>query len=339
MFAKTLLYVLPAALAFATGANATPHDFTLENGLRVIVSEDRRTPVAAVRLTYRVGSHQEYPGLTGVSQVLKHLVTEENATVSHDATTFFRTLPKERLDEALAKAADMTSNLTLSATAFNHAIHAAKAARSSSGPEGQALASLHALLFPTSGYRTPPSGHLADLERLTLEDVKQWHASWYAPNNAVLVVVGDVDPGQVEALARRHFGPLHRRALPVSRIPLELDAPGERSMTLPFLGTKPRLYLAFNWPSYATSADPDQVAALRLLPYLLTESPEARLASRLMRDEQVLDQPTSEYLPFRRGASYFMITSDLAANTSHSKGLEKIWEQLQLLKSTPPTLE
>lgn len=342
MPAKSLLYALPVTLALTTGATAATHDFTLENGLRVIVSEDRRAPTAAVRLTYRIGSHQEYPGLTGVSRVLERLAAKENASTSHDATAYFQTVHKERLEAALVSAANTSSAPTLDAADFTDAMQELideHVLRINNDPEAQALATLHAQLFPTSGYRTPPSGSLVDLERLTLDDIKQWHANWYAPNNAILAIVGDIELNQVKALVKRHFGPLQRRSLPVSRIPLEAEAPGERSLSLQFPNVKPRLYLAFNWPSYATSADHQQIAALRLLPYLLTESPDARLHSRLMRDEEVLDNPVSQYLPLRRGASYFMITSHLAANTTQSVALAKVWEQLHLLHTHPPTLE
>lgn len=362
MYRTTLLLALPVWLALTTTTHATVHDHTLANGLRVIVAEDRRSPVVAVKLFYKLGSHQEYPGLSGISHALEHMAFEgssklaaneysqvldrlgavENAATGYDSTTYYQTLPSEHLEVALEIGADVMGSASLSPEAFVRVMEAVKAEhaqRIGADPQGRLMAALGALVFPTSGYRTHPGGSLLDLQRLTLDNVKQWYTSWYAPNNAVLVVVGDVQAEQVNALAQRHFGLLERRTLPTARMPLELDAPGERRIALDAVHVQPSLYLAFNWPSYATTADHRTIAALNLLPYLLTEGLGAQLTSTLVRGEEQLANLRSEYLPLRRGASLFLIGAELVQGTTHDIALEKIWEQLQGLKNRAPTPE
>ncbi|MEA9977355.1 pitrilysin family protein, partial [Pseudomonas sp. RTS4] len=159
------------------------------------------------------------------------------------------------------------------------------------------------------------------------------------PNNATLVVVGDVQPDEVKALAQRYFGPIPRRETPPSKIPLELAEPGERLITLHVQTQLPSLIYGFNVPSMATAEDKSLVNALRLISALLDGGYSARIPSRLERGEELVASASSSYDAFSRGDSLFMIsaTPNLQKNKTLADVEAGIWRLLDELKTTPPT--
>ena len=351
------------SLASASSAPAT-HEFRLDNGLKLIVREDHRAPVVVSQLWYKVGSSYETPGKTGLSHALEHMMfkgsaklgpgessrvlrelgAEENAFTSDDYTAYYQVLASDRLSVALELEADRLASLRLPPEEFKREIEVIKEERrlrTEDSPSAKAYERFQALAFPSSGYHTPTIGWMADLERMSVEELRAWYATWYVPNNATLVVVGDVVPSEVHALAQRYFGAIAQRPLPQAQIPLELSTPGQRQLTLYLPTQLPSLMMGFNVPGLATSKNPREVHALRLIGALLDGGYSARLPSRLERGEELVSGAGSRYDAYTRGDSLFVLSA--TPNVQKGKTLSEVeaglWRQLDDLKTTPPSPE
>lgn len=347
----------------ALAADPQPtHEFTLDNGLKVVVREDHRAPVVVSQIWYKVGSSYETPGQTGLSHALEHMMfrgsknvgpgqaslilrdlgAEENAFTSDDYTAYYQVLARDRLGVAFELEADRMANLLLPAEQFSREIEVIKEERrlrTDDKPTAKAYERFKAMAYPASGYHTPTIGWMADLERMKVEELRHWYQAWYVPNNATLVVVGDVQPDEVKTLAERYFGQIPRRDVPPSKIPMELAEPGERQITLHVAAQMPSLMYGFNVPSLATTKDPREVNALRLIAALLDGGYSARISARLERGEELVSGASSSYDAYSRGDSLFMITA--TPNVQKKKTLADveagIWRLLDELKKTPPT--
>ena len=358
-----LLALCLPSLAGASSAPAT-HEFRLDNGLKLIVREDHRAPVVVSQLWYKVGSSYETPGKTGLSHALEHMMfkgsaklgpgessrvlrelgAEENAFTSDDYTAYYQVLASDRLSVAFELEADRLASLRLPPEEFKREIEVIKEERrlrTEDNPSAKAYERFQALAFPASGYHTPTIGWMADLERLTVEELRAWYETWYVPNNATLVVVGDVVPSEVHALAQRYFGSIAQRPVPQAQIPLELSTPGQRLLTLHLPTQLPSLMMGFNVPGLATSKTPREVHALRLIGALLDGGYSARLPSRLERGEELVSGAGSSYDAYTRGDSLFVLSA--TPNVQKGKTLAEVeaglWRQLEDLKTTPPSAE
>jgi zinc protease len=350
-------------MAQATAPQPT-HEFTLDNGLKVIVREDHRAPVAVSQIWYKVGSSYETAGLTGLSHALEHMMfkgsrklgpgeasrilrdlgAEENAFTGADYTAYYQELASDRLAVAFELEADRLASLRLDPQEFAREIEVVKEERrlrTEDKPAGLAYERFNAMAYPASGYSIPTIGWMADLDRMTVDDLRHWYQTWYAPNNATLVVVGDVTVGQVKTLAQRYFGGIDKSPLPAVKLPLELATPGERRLTLHLKTQLPGLIMGFNVPSQATAKNPREVFALRLLAVLLDGGESARLPLHLERDQELVTAANADYDAFARGDTLFEISA--TPNTQAGKTLEQtetgIWRELQDLQNTPPTVQ
>ncbi len=353
-------FCLPLA-AFAADPQPTS-EFTLDNGLKVVVREDHRAPVVVSQIWYKVGSSYETPGQTGLSHALEHMMfkgsskmgpgessrvlrdlgAQENAFTSDDYTAYYQVMAKDRLPVAFELEADRMATLRLPPEEFTKEIEVIKEERrlrTDDQPSAKAFEAFKAMAYPASGYHTPTIGWMADLERMKVEELRHWYESWYVPNNATLVVVGDVNPDDVKALAQRFFGGIARRATPPAKIPLEVSEPGERQITLHVRTELPSLMLAFNVPSLATAKDPRGVQALRLITALLDGGYSARLSTQLERGSELVSGASASYDAFTRGDTLFMLSA--TPNTQKKKTLADVekglWGILDQLKDKPPT--
>jgi len=353
--------MLQPLMALASSEPST-HRFTLDNGLKVIIHEDHRAAVVHSQLWYRVGSSYEPPGQSGLSHALEHMMFKgssklcpmesdpifqtlgitDNAATQSDATIFFQTVPPHALAVALEVMADQMSTAHLPAAHWEGEREIIKNERSENidnNPQQRALELSRNMAFPASASGSPVIGWMHDLERMHIDELKHWYQSWYAPNNATLIIVGDIDAGQVKTLATRYFGPIARRELPAIKPPLELRAPGERTITQYIEHQVPHLTLMFNVPSLSTQTDLRTAPALELLSELLGGGNSSRLKSGLLRGDELLVAVDSHYSGISRGDELLSITATL--NLEKPKPLSEVQEQIlaviESLKRTPPS--
>ena len=225
------------ALAAALPAWAQTLAETLPNGMKVIVKEDARAPVAVAQLWYRVGSADEVAGKTGLSHALEHMMFkgtpsvpsgefsrrvsalggQNNAYTNRHETVYFETVAAANLPEVLKMEADRMANLNFSNQDFTNemsVIREERRQRTEDSPGGKLWEQLYLSSFQTDANRAPIIGYMADLHALKAADLRRWYRRWYAPNNAVLVIVGDVDAAQTLRTVQQLFGPIQARTLP-----------------------------------------------------------------------------------------------------------------------------
>lgn len=246
------LAALGACLAgLSWPALSNPFEYKLANGLRVIVKEDRRAPTAVHMVWYRAGSMDEHNGTTGVAHLLEHMMFKgtpsvgagefsrlvaaaggrDNAFTSKDYTAYFQQIPKQRLAQMMRLEADRMRHLSLDPKEYEQEIKVVmeeRRLRTDDQPQARLFEQLTATAFQAHPYRVPVIGWMDDLENMTVRDARAWYERWYAPNNAFVVVVGDVDHREVFQLAEKHYGAIRPRTLPERKPQVEPAQDGIR---------------------------------------------------------------------------------------------------------------
>lgn len=320
-------------------ARAEVAETRLDNGMRVVVKVDRRAPVVVSQVWYRAGSVDERNGTTGVAHVLEHMMFKgtrdvpagefskriaaaggrENAFTSRDHTAYFQTLQKDRLELALKLEADRMANLVLSPEEFAKEIEVVKEERrlrTEDNAQARLYEALMANAFMTHPYRRPVIGWMDDLKHMTVDDAREWYERWYVPNNATLVVAGDVDPQQVFAWARQYFGPIAQRPLPSRKPQQEPEQAGERRVTVKAPAKLPVVALAWKAPRLTRPAEEWEPYALEILAGVLDGHASARLNQSLVRDMRLATSVDAGYDPVSRGPALFMVDATPAEGQS-----------------------
>lgn len=333
-----LFYWLLAWLpAFAAGIPA--QEFLLKNGMKVIVKEDHRAPTVAHMVWYRIGAMDELNGTTGVAHALEHMMFKgtktmkpgefsarvaalggrENAFTSKDYTAYFQQIEKSKLAEVMALEADRMANLVFDKDQFAKEIKVVmeeRRWRTEDQPIPQVYELLHATAFTAHPYHHPVVGWMDDLQNMTVGDAKAWHERWYAPNNAVMVVTGDVNAREVAALAEKHFGKIPRKAVPAAKPQVEPPQRGIRRVVVKAPAENPYVVLAFKVPTLRDVDKDDDVYALDVLSTVLDGYDNARLNAKLVRTDRVANSAGAGYTGTARGPVLFLLDGTPAAGTT-----------------------
>ena len=316
---STVLSCLILFTAPLAGAVAPPaHEYTLKNGLRLIVREDHRAPVVVSQVWYKVGSSYEHDGITGISHVLEHMMFKgtrkhpagefsriisenggrENAFTGKDYTAYFQQLEKSRLKVSFRLEADRMRNLLLPEEEFRKEVRVVmeeRRLRTEDDPEALTYEQFNATAFISSPYHHPIIGWMDDLENLTIDDLKAWYRQWYAPNNATVVVVGDVDPAAVYKLAKKYFGPLRPSELRPPKPRREIPQRGLRRLTVKAPAQLPYLIMGYKVPVLRTASEDWEPYALEVLAGVLDGGASARIARELIRGAQLAASASAGY--------------------------------------------
>jgi zinc protease len=324
------LFIVLSGLAGWSLAGSETFERVLGNGMKIIVKPDHRAPVAVSQLWYRVGSMDETYGTTGVAHVLEHMMFQgtpevsggefsrriaaaggrENAFTTSDDTVYFQTLQRDRLDLAFRLEADRMTNLTLAPKDYDKEIQVVmeeRRLRTEDKPQALLYEQLMATAFEAHPYQHPVIGWMEDLRHMTVADVRNWYHTWYAPDNATLVVVGDVDPEGVFDLAERYFGPIPARHLPIRKTIEEPQPLGKKEVTVRAPSRLPRTLLAWRVPHLADPAKDWEPYALEVLAGVLDGYASARLPRVLVNEERVAVEAGASYDPVSRGPALFLV--------------------------------
>jgi zinc protease len=332
---------------------------TLANGLRVVVSEDHTVPTVTVNLWVGVGSRHEPPGRTGFAHLFEHLMFQGsrhvasgehlaalmaeggrlNATTWFDRTNYFETVPKGALELALWLEADRHGHLLDAVSQENldnqrDVVKEEKRQRYDNVPYGNALTDVYATVFPEDHpYHHPTIGSMADLDAATLDDVHAFFRRYYGPNNTVLTIVGDVEPGAAFAAVERYFGSLPPSAEPPAPEihhldPLPAPVRLERVEDVP----NDRLHLAWRLPVDNT----DDYLACSLAIDVLGGLSTSRLVQRLVRDEQSATAVHAHAMGFVDGVSLGLLILDVAAGVDPGAVEAAVVEEIDRLITQGP---
>jgi zinc protease len=328
-----------ACLPVTLPTQANPFEATLDNGMKVVVREDRRAPSVVHMVWYRSGSVDEPSGVTGVAHVLEHMMFKgtrkvgpgefntrvaalggrDNAFTGRDYTAYFQQIPPAHLGTVMGLEADRMKNLALTDEAFSREIEVVKEERrlrTDDRPRALVYEQLMATVFQAHPYRNPIIGWMADLETMAAEDTRVWYRNWYAPNNATLVVVGDVDHQAVFKLARQHYGAIKPAKLPARRISNEAKQIGSRSVVVRAPAELPYLAMAWRVPSLKNPAADREAYALQMLSEILDGYDGARLSRRLVREQRIAVSAGAAYNGINRGPALFLLEGSPAPGQS-----------------------
>ncbi|SMC28110.1 zinc protease [Andreprevotia lacus DSM 23236] len=325
LFSGTML------LASAAQAADGLLDTTLDNGLRVIIQQDSRAPIAAIQLWYRVGGIDEPAGKTGISHLVEHMMFKgtptlpgkgysqtmgqlggsDNAFTTRDYTYYYSKVPVQHLARTLDIEADRMQHLSFDEKAFTlekSVVEEERRWRVDDNSFGEFDEKLNAATLAVHPYRNPVLGWPDDFAKITLADARNWYQSWYAPNNASVVIVGDVDPQAALAEVKRAFGKIARRSLPERANLDALQEPVQTALqkkTIPVPADRPIVVMQWRVPALQPGKPNKEAYALMLLARLLDRDPnnvDENLARRL-------DDWDVSYNGMSRGFSEFVFTA------------------------------
>ena len=303
----TVLLCLPA---LNLQAETKVFEKTLKNGLKVLVKEDHRSPIAVSQVWYKVGSSYEPGGITGVSHMLEHMMFkgtdkhaagefsriiaenggEENAFTGQDYTAYFQTMEASRLPVSFELEADRMRGLHLLPEELKKELQVVteeRRMRTDDNPQAKMNEHFMAMAYANSPYKHPVIGWPSDIANYKVEDLQAWYQRWYAPNNATLVVVGDVQPNAVFDLAEKYFGELKTSEIIPLKPQTEIEQLGVRKMTVKVPAKLPSVVLGYKVPSLKTATDENEAYALEVLAGVLDGGNSARLSSTLIRGQQI----------------------------------------------------
>ena len=331
---------------------------TLDNGLNIIVKVDNRSPVFISQLWYKVGSSDESRPITGISHMLEHLMFkgtskypagqfskiiarnggDENAFTSRDYTAYYQKMHKSKLALAMQMEADRMGNLSFSEAEFEkerQVVIEERRLRIEDNPNAKVYENLQLISFAEkSPYYAPIIGFQQDIESYQLQDLKDWYQQYYAPNNATLVVVGDVDAANVIALAKQYFGAYQYnpniKALEKSSIALQSN-----KKVLKLKAELPFYALSFSVPSLKTAIDEKQAYSLEMLAYVL----DKLLSKTLIRNQQIASSIGLSYRIYDKYNTLFSLSFVPAQGVSNEAILAAVKKQVAELTQQPHLIE
>lgn len=325
-----LSLLLTPPLAVAAPVTDNTFETTLANGMRVVVREDHRAPTAVQMVWYRVGSIDEHDGVTGVAHVTEHMMFKgtprvgpgefnrrvasvggrDNAFTSTDYTAYFQQVPASQLKAVMVLEADRMRHLTLEPTGYSKEIQVImeeRRMRTDDQSSARVHEAMNAVAWQAHPYRRPVIGWMSDLEQMTVADVRDWYRRWYVPNNATLVVVGDVNHQQVFGWAKQTYGAIPARALPERKQYEEPVQTGQRQLEVKAPADLPLLVMGWKAPRLNDPRKDMDPYALEMLAQILDGHDAARLPTALVREQQVAVSIDTSYDSTNRGPSMFMV--------------------------------
>ncbi len=356
-----LFVVLQSTFAWASSmSESRTYSYTLDNGLDVIVREDHRAPVVTVMVWYRVGSIDEPAGMTGISHMLEHMLFKHtkhltpgeytelvaryggrtNAFTSYEYTGYYQEYEASRLPLALELEAERMANLVIHEDEFYReakVVHEERRQRTDDNPNALAWEKFAAILRPGTGYAHPVIGWQRDIEGYEPSQAMHWYEQWYAPNNAVVVVAGDVNAEETQQLVQKYFGALKTKNLPHRPAPQLAPPAGERRLNLQLAVQVPTLYMGWNVPSLATATDDEDFYALIMLAGVLDGGYSARIESNIVRGQRLAAGAGASYQGVAREDGVFTIRATANPDVSLTLLEKKLIEEIELIATTPPS--
>lgn len=352
------MFVWQESDATALDVASNVHEYTLSNGLKVLLVESPKAPVVTVQIWYKVGSRNEVMGRAGLSHMLEHMMfkgTErnpkgsfsriirknggnDNAFTSQDFTAYFENLAADRVELALALEADRMQGLQLNETEFRlerEVVKEERRLRTEDDPQSSLVEMLFAQAFLMHPYHWPIIGWFADLNAMTLEDLKTYYDTYYSPNNATLVAVGDIRADSLIQTIKRLFEPIPKGPVPPPQKVIEPDQRGERRFILRREAELPFAMAGYRVPNY-TSEDS---YALTILESVLSHGKSARLYRSLVYEQKLALAVGTEYNLLQTDAELFYCFAVVKPGSKIDDVEHALYREFEKIQDNPPTDE
>ncbi len=347
------LFVLLAFQGPLYGADI--RESTLANGLKVLMIEDHKAPLAVFQIWYRIGSRDEVSGKTGLSHLLEHMMfkgTEkygskelsvevkrhggmDNAFTSKDYTAYFQVLPSDKIELSLKFESDRMRNLLLDpeeTLSERDVVMEERRLRTEDDPQGLLYELTVATAFTAHPYRSPVIGWMDDLRNITPEDLKEHYRAFYSPDNAFIVVVGDIKPESLLDKIREYFEDIEPTPRPRRNATEEPRQQGERRVYLKKEAQLPYILAAYHVPNIP---DPDAYA-LDILSMVLSEK-SGRLYQKLVYEKKIAIGVFSEYSGMFKDPYLLILGGTATPGTAISAVEEALYREIDRIKEEPPS--
>ena len=354
-FLFTLFWIGLGLLAWAATLQAAPiQQFTLSNGLKVILLEEHKAPVVTFQVWYKVGSRNEVTGKTGLAHLNEHMMFKgtthygkgdfskivavnggtENAFTDRDFTAYFENFAADRVDLSLKLEPDRMTNLLVDPKEFQlerDVVKEERRLRTEDDPQSLLIEQMYAQAFMAHPYHNPVIGWMTDLDHLTRDDVYNFYKRYYLPNNATIVVVGDFDTNALLAKIKASFEPISRGDLPPAVTIVEPEQFGERRITVKKEAELPFVFSGYRTPNYAS---PDAYA-LRVLSHLLSAGKSSRLYRSLVYEKQLALDVGGEYNGLTTDPDLFYFYGVPRPGKSNAELEKALYQAIEQIKNEP----
>lgn len=351
--------ILAALLVFGwttISLGAEPSEYILSNGMKVLLVEVPKAPVATVQVWYKVGSRNEVMGRAGLSHMLEHMMFKgtakypkgsfsrivrknggiDNAFTSQDFTAYFENVAADRVGLALELEADRMQGLVLDDSEFQterEVVKEERRLRSEDDPQGALVEALFAQAFLSHPYHWPVIGWFADLDAMSLEDLQRHYDTFYSPNNATLVIVGDIKTESLLPAIKRLFEPIPRGPFPKQTLSPEPEQRGERRFLLKREAQVPFVMMGFRVPNYSN----EDSYALDILESILSHGKSSRLYQSLVYDQKNSLAVGAEYSVLQTDPGLFYFYSLVNPGAKVEGVEEAIQREIVRLQNEPPS--
>lgn len=335
---------------------AEPHEYLLSNGMKVLLVEVPKAPVATVQVWYKVGSRNEVMGRAGLSHMLEHMMFKgtakypkgsfsrlirknggvDNAFTSQDFTAYFENLAADRVELALEMEADRMQGLILDNSEFQterEVVKEERRLRTEDDPQGALVEVLFAQAYLSHPYHWPVIGWFADLDAMSLEDLQRHYDTYYSPNNATLIVVGDIKADTLLPIIKHLFEPIPKGPSPKTTLAVEPEQRGERRFILKREAQVPFVMLGFRVPNYSS----DDSYALDILESILSHGKSSRLYQSLVYEQKDSLAVGAEYSLMQTDPSLFYFYALVNPGAKVEAVEDALYREITRLQNELPT--
>lgn len=357
-FPTSLLAALVLALSLQANPSLAvdPHEYVLSNGMKVLLVEVPKAPVVTVQVWYKVGSRNEVMGRAGLSHMLEHMMFKgttkypkgsfsrlirknggiDNAFTGQDFTAYFENLAADRVELALELEADRMQGLVLDHNEFQterDVVKEERRLRTEDDPQGALVEALFAQTFLSHPYHWPVIGWFSDLDAMALDDLQRHYDTFYSPNNATLVVTGDIKADELIQTVRNLFEPIPRGPSPKQAVSVEPDQRGERRFFLKREAQVPFVMMGFRVPNYSS----EDAYALTLLESILSHGKSSRLYQSLVHDQNNSLAVGADYSLMQTDPGLFYFYSLVSPGSKVETVEESLQHEISRLQAEPPS--
>ena len=313
--------------------------------------------LSTAQVWYKVGSANEHGGITGVSHVLEHMMfkgtpsypvgkfseilaaagARDNAFTSSDYTAYYQLMDASKLKTSFELESDRMAHLNLDEGEFLKEIEVVKEERrlrTEDNPNALTYEQLKATAYNNSPYHNPVIGWMDDLNSMQVSDLRKWYEDWYAPNNATLVVVGDVDPEQIFTMAEQYYGSIPTRQVASIKSRLEPNQVGERRVEVKAIAKLPYIIFGYKTPSLLTAEDSAEAYALDILSGILDGGRSSRLSKNLVRDQEIAASAGAGYDIYSARGNLFLFDGTPNAGVTIEQLEQAINNEIEKVKNT-----
>lgn len=351
-----VLLIIAILLLAAAPLYADVKEYTLDNGLKVLISEDHKVPLATFEIWYRVGSRDEQSGKTGLSHFLEHMMFKgtpkygskvfskiiqrnggvDNAMTTKDYTMYFQTMASDRIGISIDLESDRMTNLIMDpkeTVSERSVVMEERRMRYDDDPQNSLFENFVATALMTHPYRRPVIGWMSDIASLTRDELYRHYKKFYAPDNAFIVIVGDVNPEEVMKKIKAAFGDMKRSDLQNVPVTREPEQKGEKRVYLRKEAELPYVLAGYHTPSFPH----EDSAALEVLSTILSGGKSARLYRSLIYEKKLALNAGADYSGMYLDPFLFFLWGSPAPGKDIAELEKTLFGEIEAIKNAPPT--